>query len=302
MKITPLDIRQKTFENKFRGYDKDEVQAFLNSLSHEWERVHDDYKEMKIRHEGIQKEVEKLREVESSLYKTLKTAEDTGTSLVEQAKRSAELQIREAQMKAEDTIKKANEKAKYIVENAERTSKAILEEMRDAIKSVETDFHRLESLKESLLLELKNLSKDTLEKVEKYKDQKNRFDFDEHLKKAKSFARLNKDYSYYSFKPESEENMAPLEDAGEQHAPEKTQPLEKMNSHEDLPLQTEDLPVRTVEEPDKPDKGKPFSYEPVRVPQEAENQTQEPEPKEAVQPDREERGKKQNRSFFDELD
>ncbi|MFM8349305.1 MAG: DivIVA domain-containing protein, partial [Bacteroidota bacterium] len=28
MKITPLDIRQKTFEKNLRGYDKDEVSAF----------------------------------------------------------------------------------------------------------------------------------------------------------------------------------------------------------------------------------------------------------------------------------
>jgi DivIVA domain-containing protein len=28
MRVTPLDIRQKTFEKNFRGYEKDEVNAF----------------------------------------------------------------------------------------------------------------------------------------------------------------------------------------------------------------------------------------------------------------------------------
>ena len=45
MKITPLEIRQKTFEKSFRGLDKDEVNAFLLSLSHEWERMLDENKE-----------------------------------------------------------------------------------------------------------------------------------------------------------------------------------------------------------------------------------------------------------------
>ena len=36
MNITPLEIRQKEFEKGFRGYDNDEVSAFLNSLSIEW--------------------------------------------------------------------------------------------------------------------------------------------------------------------------------------------------------------------------------------------------------------------------
>ena len=73
MKITPLEIRQKEFEKKMRGYDKDEVNAFLQSLSQEWERTLDETKEMRIRLETTEREVNKLREVESSLFKTLKT-------------------------------------------------------------------------------------------------------------------------------------------------------------------------------------------------------------------------------------
>ena len=42
MKITPLDIRQKTFEKAFRGLDKDEVNAFLLTLSQHWEKMMDE--------------------------------------------------------------------------------------------------------------------------------------------------------------------------------------------------------------------------------------------------------------------
>ena len=45
MKITPIEIRQKTFEKVFRGYDKEEVQAFLQSLSQEWERLNAELRE-----------------------------------------------------------------------------------------------------------------------------------------------------------------------------------------------------------------------------------------------------------------
>ncbi|MEL7006752.1 MAG: DivIVA domain-containing protein, partial [Bacteroidota bacterium] len=31
MKITPIEVRQKVFEKKLMGYDKDEVNAFLQS-------------------------------------------------------------------------------------------------------------------------------------------------------------------------------------------------------------------------------------------------------------------------------
>ena len=32
MKVTPLEIRKKSFEKVFRGYDKDEVNAFLGVI------------------------------------------------------------------------------------------------------------------------------------------------------------------------------------------------------------------------------------------------------------------------------
>ena len=60
MKITPLEIRQKTFEKAFRGLDKEEVEAYILSLSQEWERVLDENKEYKIKLEASQKEVEKI--------------------------------------------------------------------------------------------------------------------------------------------------------------------------------------------------------------------------------------------------
>ena len=145
MKITPLDIKQKTFEKSFRGYDKDEVNAFLLSLSAEWEKMLEEYKELMRKNEVADREVQKLREVESSLYKTLKTAENTGASMIEQANKSAELHIQEAQMKAD----------------------VLLNDAKDKIKDLSQDYRMIENYRDDLLMELKNLVKDTLEKVNK---------------------------------------------------------------------------------------------------------------------------------------
>jgi cell division initiation protein len=60
----------------------------------EWERILDENKELRIKLESTEREVTKLREVESSLYKTLKTAEDTGANVIEQARMAADLHLR----------------------------------------------------------------------------------------------------------------------------------------------------------------------------------------------------------------
>ncbi|RZK89847.1 MAG: DivIVA domain-containing protein, partial [Hymenobacter sp.] len=103
MKITALDIRQKTFEKSFRGVDREEVQAFLNTVSQQWERLGDENRELRLKLEHALHDVQKMREVESSLYRTLKTAEDTGNSITEQAQRARAI-VDEAYQTAEKTV------------------------------------------------------------------------------------------------------------------------------------------------------------------------------------------------------
>src|SRR5687767_4719539 len=148
MRITPLDIRQKTFEKNFRGYEKDEVNAFLLTLSQEWERLVDENKELRIKLEATEREVTKLREVESSLYKTLKTAEDTGANVIDQAKKAADLHLRESQLKAEGMMNEAKSKAKDTIEESESRAKQIIADMEDRLKSLVDNYKKLESSRE----------------------------------------------------------------------------------------------------------------------------------------------------------
>ena len=185
MKITPLEIRQKQFERALRGYDKEEVSAFLSSLSQEWERTLDDVKEIRIKYEATEREVSKLREVESSLYKTLKTAEDTGANVIDQANKTAELILREAQMKADSMVNEAKTKAKNAIEEAEFISRQMLEEMEDRLKTLGQHYKTLELHKDNLLSDMKRLAGETIDRVDRAKTAARDFDPDQHLAFAK---------------------------------------------------------------------------------------------------------------------
>jgi cell division initiation protein len=185
MRVTPLEIRQKTFEKNFRGYEKDEVNAFLQSLSQEWERILDENKECRIRLEAAEREVAKLREVESSLFRTLKTAEDTGANVIEQARTSGELYLREAQFKADAMISEAKSKAKDTIEESDMRAKEILAEMEDRLKAMVDNYKKIESSRDTLLSELKRLGSDALEHVERTRNTANAFDPEKHLAMAK---------------------------------------------------------------------------------------------------------------------
>ena len=194
MKITPLEIRQKTFERGFRGYDKDEVQAFLKSLSKEWERVQDEIKELKMKLEASEKEVHKLREVESSLFKTLKTAEDTGANMIQQANKSAELHLKESQMKADAVMNETKSKARAMIERAEMETRDVIEGMHDEVKLLEQSFRTIENYRDNLMVELKNLSSDLSEKIEKLNAQKKYYKIEEIKQQGKQVARMTEDF------------------------------------------------------------------------------------------------------------
>jgi cell division initiation protein len=189
MRVTPLDIRQKTFEKNFRGYEKDEVNAFLLTLSQEWERVLDENKECRIKLEATEREVTKLREVESSLYRTLKTAEDTGANVIDQARRAAELHLKESQLKAEGMINEAKQKARDVIEESDMRAREILEEMEDRLKILVESYKKMQTLREDLLADLKHLGSDVLDRVERERMLSKDFDPDKHLAMAKKEAK-----------------------------------------------------------------------------------------------------------------
>ena len=182
MKITPIEIRQKTFEKVFRGYDKEEVDAFLQTLSQEWERVNGDIREHKVKLEIAEKDVNKLREMESSLFRTLKTAEDSNNNLLEQSKKEVELKVKEAQLNAEEILADARTQAKAIIQKAEYKARTTMQELLGEMKNLERDYKMLESQRENLSQEMRNMMLSVLEKLSRNESQTAKTDFSEKIK------------------------------------------------------------------------------------------------------------------------
>ncbi|MCX7637112.1 MAG: DivIVA domain-containing protein [Cyclobacteriaceae bacterium] len=209
MKITPLEIRQRTFEKNFRGYDKDEVNAFLLTLSQEWERLLDETRELKLKLEASEKEVARMREVENSLFKTLKTAEDTGTSLIEQSRQQAELLIREAQLKAETTLNEARAQAKKITDAAELRSRQLLAEMDVRLRALADNYKKLQDVRENLLSELRRIAEDTLDRSERLRASQPQFDADAHINKISLAEHQELTNTLVAEQPSDEQPKAP---------------------------------------------------------------------------------------------
>lgn len=109
MKISSLDIRKQEFSVRFRGYDQDEVDAFLSLLSDEWQELVDDHRRATDRIREQDLKLEHYQKVEEALEEALKTARTTSRETIEQAERRAEAMIEEAEAKAASITSEAEE-------------------------------------------------------------------------------------------------------------------------------------------------------------------------------------------------
>lgn len=307
MKITPLEIRQKDFEKKLRGYDKDEVNAFLQSLSNEWERVLEENKELNLKLKQAEKEVQKLREVESSLYKTLKTAEDTGANVIDQANKAAELHMKETKMNAEGLLNESKNKARAMIEQAELEARQIIEELQDAVKSIEQNHRDIENHRQLAIQELKNLSVTLIEKVERNTQETKEFRFDDYVKRVKKLARDSEE------RIKSEKTSVTIETKRLDEPPRQS-PVEETKTEEKPEIKQEPVEVivekvepEVKEEPKpQPEARKEPDTEPAKVKEEPEAKGEEDKSSasnENPEPD-EKKGPRISKtvSFFDELD
>ncbi len=205
MKVTPIEIRQKDFNKVFRGYDKEEVDAFLKSLSQEWEKLLDENREVRKRLELAEREVVRLREVESSLFKTIKNAEDTGASLIEHAQRQSDLHMREAQMNAEAIMSEARTRARTTIEEAEVEAKTLVGNLLDEVNTLQKEYNDIEFKKQHAIQEIQALGENLLDRVQREKNKAGRAEIEQRIEKVVSAAKaintdVKKDFPNHELK------------------------------------------------------------------------------------------------------
>ncbi|MCS6285590.1 MAG: DivIVA domain-containing protein [Nitrospira sp.] len=107
MKITPLDIQQMVFRTKLRGYDREEVNRFLEELAQTVESLNRDNAMLRERLAVMEQQVSELKRTETTLSNTLVAAQSLADDVKRSATRDAELIVKEAELKAGEVIRQA---------------------------------------------------------------------------------------------------------------------------------------------------------------------------------------------------
>ncbi len=137
MKLTPLDIHHKEFNHALRGYNEAEVDAFLDSVADELERLFKENIDLSERNDVLEARVRDYQDMERTLHNTLLSAQKSADEMMQKVQREAEVVLKDAEVKAKEVIHNAltsKQKAtadlgriKQAEEEYRQTFKALLE-------------------------------------------------------------------------------------------------------------------------------------------------------------------------------
>jgi cell division initiation protein len=117
MRITPLDIQQKQFPMKLRGFDVEEVYAFLEVVREEMEDLLRENALLKEQFQRAENQIVEYRTMENTLRETLITAQQMVEDYKVNTRKEAEIVLKEAEIRADAILKDAQERVVKIHED-----------------------------------------------------------------------------------------------------------------------------------------------------------------------------------------
>src|SRR5439155_19202853 len=153
----PLDIQQWEFKVRVRGYDRQEVQAFLRSVSQAVEQLVKENTQLKERAEHLESQVNDLRKKEATLNDLLVTTQSMVDGIKETARKEADLTLKEAQIKAEELLKRAHADC----EGLQRDILGLRKERIMALEKLRALLHTFIKMVEMEEIDLHSLTGDT---------------------------------------------------------------------------------------------------------------------------------------------
>ncbi|MFC3745521.1 DivIVA domain-containing protein [Paenibacillus sp. GCM10012306] len=123
MPLTPLDIHNKEFSRRLRGYDEDEVNEFLDQVIKDYESVIRENKELQNQLLALQERLDHFVNIEETLSKTIIIAQEAADEVKNNSKKESQLIIKEAEKNADRIINEALSKSRKISMETEELRK-----------------------------------------------------------------------------------------------------------------------------------------------------------------------------------
>lgn len=138
--LMPLEVEEKKFSKQMRGYNKDEVEAFVSEVAKDYEKLYKENLALKDKTATLSEAIKQYKAMEDTLQQAIIVAQSAG----EEVKKNA-------YAKAENIIKDAENRASEIVSDAGKEVTKVNYEYEEMRRNVEIFRTRIISLLTSQL-------------------------------------------------------------------------------------------------------------------------------------------------------
>ncbi|MEK5039631.1 DivIVA domain-containing protein [Sporosarcina sp. FSL K6-3457] len=153
MALSPIDIHNKEFTSKFRGYDEDEVNEFLEQIMKDFENILEENKTLKNNLKQSNEQISHFNSIEQTLQKSILVAQEAAEDVRRNSMKESKLIVKEAEKNADRIVNEALSRARKIsveIEDLKKQSKVfrtrfkmLIEAQLDLIQADDWD-HLLE--------------------------------------------------------------------------------------------------------------------------------------------------------------
>jgi cell division initiation protein len=146
MRITPIDIRQQHFAVRFRGFDPQEVDAFLEDVAEDYEALMRENGLLKEQLASLEERSRGVSDREKVLQDTLVMTQQMSEQIKENARREADALVREAHAQRDRALQDIEVDAGRVradLSNLKRLRHELIENLKSTVESyqrlLETD-------------------------------------------------------------------------------------------------------------------------------------------------------------------
>ena len=146
MRITPLDLRNHQFRRRMGGYDREEVDAFLQVAAEDFEAALRKAEQQVSRIRELEQRVQDLSANEKIVQDTLATAQKLSEDLKRTAVKEAEVLVGEAEIRGERVLEAAHRRAAKLSDDI-REMKLVKTRLAASVRAaIQTHLELLETL------------------------------------------------------------------------------------------------------------------------------------------------------------
>jgi cell division initiation protein len=187
MRLSALDIKKQEFKKSFKGYEVSEVEAYLDTVANEMEKLFRENEALKEQIAALEKEKQELNH-EIQVYRD--------------NEKTFQKAIVKSQDMAEDVLENATKRAELIIKEAEILSSKTRLQAQEEILNLKQELEDLRIRNESIIEDIRNYLIEKLNAIEEYSKNRKILKFDNKLSELSSVSPEKEEESPHGYTPD----------------------------------------------------------------------------------------------------